>query len=169
MVDGPWSVVDGLWSEPEGLNRAEINIMTDIQIREAQATDSPAIARLVAQLGYPASEAEITGRLAPILAHPDYALWVAEVSGLVVGLTGVFVHLALEYDGFYGRLLGLVVDEQYRGRGIGKKLLDHTERWLRERGVNKLTLTSGKQRIEAHKFYRRLGYAETGFRFGKNL
>ena len=96
-------------------------------------------------------------------------MWVAEVSGRVVGLAGVFVHLALEYDGNYGRLLGLVVDEPFRGQGIGQKLLDQTERWLRERGVNRLTLTSGKQRTEAHKFYRRLGYAETGFRFGKSL
>jgi GNAT superfamily N-acetyltransferase len=143
--------------------------MTDITIRPAETTDSPAITRLVAQLGYPAAEAEIASRLAPILAHPDYAMWVAEVAGCVVGVTGVFIHRALEYDGYYGRLLGLVVDEQYRGQGIGKRLLDQAERWLRERGVNKLTLTSGKQRAEAHKFYRRLGYAETGFRFGKNL
>ncbi|MGB7538614.1 MAG: GNAT family N-acetyltransferase [Anaerolineales bacterium] len=143
--------------------------MTEITVREASAADSAAIARLVTQLGYPATPAEIEGRLAPILAHPDYAMWVAEVSGRVVGLTGVFIHLALEYDGYYGRLLGLVVDEPYRGKGLGKQLLDQTERWLRERGVDKLTLTSGKQRTEAHKFYRRLGYAETGFRFGKEL
>jgi GNAT superfamily N-acetyltransferase len=127
------------------------------------------ITRLVMQLGYPAAPEEIARRLAPILGHPDYAMWVAEVSGRVVGVVGVFVHLALEYDGFHGRLLGLVVDETYRGQGIGKKLLDQTERWLRERGVHKLTLTSGKQRIEAHKFYRRLGYSETGLRFGKSL
>ncbi|MBN2086315.1 MAG: GNAT family N-acetyltransferase [Anaerolineales bacterium] len=143
--------------------------MTDITIRPATTADSPAIAGLVTQLGYPSTEAEIASRLAPILARPDYALWVAEASGSVVGLTGVFVHLAVEYDGLYGRLLGLVVDEPFRGQGIGKKLLDQTERWLRERGVSKLTLTSGKQRAEAHRFYRRLGYAESGFRFGKNL
>ncbi len=143
--------------------------MTAITIRPAETTDSPAITRLVAQLGYPASEAEIASRLAPILAHPDYAVWVAEADGRVVGLTGVFIHLALEYDGYYGRLLGLVVDEACRGQGIGQQLLNQTESWLRARGVNKLTLTSGKQRTEAHKFYRRLGYAETGFRFGKSL
>jgi GNAT superfamily N-acetyltransferase len=143
--------------------------MTKIAIRPATKDDSTAITRLITQLGYPATEAEIKDRLAPILDHPDYAMWVAEVSGRIVGLTGVFLHLALEYDGFYGRLLGLVVDEPYRGKGIGQQLLDQTERWLRERGVNKLTLTSGKQRTEAHKFYRRLGYAETGLRFGKSL
>ncbi len=143
--------------------------MTDITIRPATKDDAPGIARLVTQLGYPATQAEIESRLAPILAHPDYAMWVAEESGRVIGLTGVLVHLALEYDGFYGRLLGLVVEEAYRGQGIGRRLLDQTEQWLQERGVNKLTLTSGKQRTEAHKFYRRLGYAETGFRFGKSL
>ncbi len=143
--------------------------MTDISIRPATKDDAPGIARLVTQLGYPAAEAEIASRLAPILAHPDYAIWVAEADGRVVGLTGVFIHLALEYDGYYGRLLGLVVDEPFRGKGIGRLLLAKTERWLRARGVNKLTLTSGKQRTEAHKFYRRLGYDETGFRFGKSL
>jgi GNAT superfamily N-acetyltransferase len=143
--------------------------MTKIAIRPATKDDSTAITRLITQLGYPATPEEITRRLASILAHPDYAMWVAEVSGRVVGVTGVFIHLALEYDGYYGRLLGLVVDEACRGQGIGKQLLDQTEGWLRERGVDKLTLTSGKQRTEAHKFYRRLGYAETGLRFGKSI
>ncbi len=143
--------------------------MSDISIRPATKDDSTAITRLVTQLGYPAAPEEIARRLAPILGHPDYAMWVAEVSGCVVGVIGVFIHLALEYDGYYGRLLGLVVDETCRGQGIGKQLLDQTEHWLRERGVDKLTLTSGQQRAEAHKFYRRLGYAETGFRFGKSL
>jgi GNAT superfamily N-acetyltransferase len=141
--------------------------MTDIQIREAQASDSPAIARLVTQLGYPSSVAEIQKRLAVFSGQPDYAVWVAESSSGIVGLTGVFLHYALEFDGACGRLLGLVVDEAHRGQGIGKQLLEHTEGWLRERGVSHLTLTSGGQRIEAHGFYRHLGFEETGLRFVK--
>jgi GNAT superfamily N-acetyltransferase len=79
------------------------------------------------------------------------------------------VHYALEFDGPCGRLLGLVVDQPFRGRGIGRRLMEWTERWLKERGVAKLTLTSGHQRKEAHDFYRHLGYADTGLRFWKNL
>ena len=143
--------------------------MTEITIREAKAADSAAIARLVTQLGYPSSTKQIEERLSALSGRPEYAVWVAEDSGRVVGLTGVCLDLGLEYDGLHGRLMGLVVDEPHRGRGIGKRLLEQVERWLQERGVNKLSLTSGKQRIEAHEFYRRLGYEQTGFRFGKRL
>ena len=143
--------------------------MTSITIREARKTDAPAVARLVSQLGYPASEGEITDRLSKLEKSPGYAVWVAEADGRAVGLVGVFLHSALEYEGLHGRLLGLVVDEPYRGKGIGEQLMHWTERWLREHGVDKLTLTSGAQRTEAHAFYRRLGYEETGLRFGKHL
>lgn len=100
---------------------------------------------------------------------PEYAVWVAETEGRVVGLVGVFLHSALEYDGLHGRLLGLVVDEPYRGRGIGERMMAWTEGRLKQRGIDKLTLTSGRQRIEAHELYRRLGYEQPGLRFGKDL
>jgi GNAT superfamily N-acetyltransferase len=143
--------------------------MPDISIRPAALSDSPAIARLVGQLGYASSEAQIRDRLAVLSGRTDYAVWVAEIPGRIVGLVGVFVHYGLEFDGAYGRLLGLVVDEAFRGKGIGRRLMGQTERWLQERGVRHLTLTSGKQRKEAHAFYRRLGFEETGLRFKKDI
>lgn len=147
----------------------QANCESSVTIRAVTDADAPSLARLITQLGYPTSEAEIRSRLAAFAGNPDYAVWVAELGGRVVGLTGVFLHYAIEFDGAYGRLLGLVVDESYRGRGIGKRLLEEVEAWLKERGVKKLTLTSGRQRKEAHVFYRRLGYAETGLRFVKDL
>jgi GNAT superfamily N-acetyltransferase len=162
MVDRRWSVV--MDKKP-----LKANHVFEMSIRAAASADSHAIANLVTQLGYPSSAEEIRKRLAAFADNPDYAVWVAEYGGRVVGLTGVFLHYAVEFDGAYGRLLGLVVDEPYRGRGIGKKLLEVAEAWLRERGIAKLTLTSGHQRKEAHEFYRRLGYTETGLRFVKDL
>ena len=43
------------------------------------------------------------------------------------------------------------------------------ETWLREHGACRATLTSGNQRVEAHEFYRNLGYENTGLRFAKKL
>ncbi len=143
--------------------------MNDYSIREAKLTDAPTIARLVTQLGYPTSPSEMENRLQILLAHSDYITFVAEVSSIVVGLVGAYIGYAIESTGTYGRLTGLVVDEQWRGRGIGKMLMGRIERCLREQGTTLIVLTSGKQRAEAHRFYQTLGYDETGVRFVKRL
>ena len=143
--------------------------MIDIKIREAATTDSPDIARLVTQLGYPASEPEMRDRLNVMLDRPEYVVFVAETAGRVIGLIGAYLGHALEFNGTYGRLTGVVVDGPYRDSGIGKILLERVEGWLQEHGAGMVTLTSGKQRAEAHGFYRHLGYEETGLRFSKRL
>jgi len=143
--------------------------MAPPSIRPAVLDDSAAIAGLVAQLGYPTTVSEMKTRLESLLADPEYVTFVAESSGRIIGLIGAYLSPALEYNGVHGRLTGLVVDEAHRGDGVGKALLDRIESWLRERGAAMVTLTSGKQRAEAHKFYRHLGYDETGLRFAKKL
>jgi GNAT superfamily N-acetyltransferase len=143
--------------------------MTDLIIREIQPTDAPDVARLVTQLGYPSSENEIAQRLTVLARLPEYVFFVAEWKGRIVGLVGAYMDYALEFSGPCGQLTGLVVDEPFRGRGIGRRLMEWIEGWLRDCGTARLTLTSGKQRIDAHTFYRRLGYDETGLRFAKRL
>ena len=142
---------------------------TEITIRPIQSADAAAVARLVTQLGYPSSEAEIAERLAALSRQTDHFTFVAEEGGRIVGLAGAYLDYALEFSGAYGRLTGLVVDEACRGRGIGRRLMAWIEDWLRGRGAVQVTLTSGRQRGEAHAFYRSLGYEETGLRFAKSL
>ena len=138
-------------------------------IRSAVLADSPALARLTTQLGYETSADEMEERLLVILPHPDYLTCVAELEERVVGIVGVGVGRYYEKNGAYGRLLALVVDEAWRGRGVGASLVAEAERRLRERGVTSVIVNSGSQRDEAHRFYRQLGYRETGLRFVKSL
>jgi GNAT superfamily N-acetyltransferase len=147
----------------------EPDFMEGITFRKARIDDSSAIARLVTQLGYPTTPLEMEERLKPLLSHPEDTTIVAEASGQVVGLVGAYLGHALEFDSTYGLLTGLVVDERWRGRGLGRTLMDHIERWLREQGASRVTLTSGKHRIAAHRFYEAIGYDATGVRFGKPL
>jgi GNAT superfamily N-acetyltransferase len=104
-----------------------------------------------------------------MLPRADYVTFVAEAADVVVGLVGAYLGCALEFTEPYGRLTGLVVDEQWRGRGIGSLLLAKVEGWLSGKGASLVTLTSGKHRIESHVFYGKLGYEETGLRFAKRL
>jgi ribosomal protein S18 acetylase RimI-like enzyme len=138
-------------------------------LRVATLSDSAAIAALVSQLGYLTTPPEMKGRLERLLTHPEHAIIVAEASGDVVGLVAAQVGHGLEFNGTYGRITGLVVDSHWRGRGVGRILMEHMESWCRDRGAHSLTLTSGNHRVEAHKFYERIGYSATGLRFIKRL
>jgi len=52
----------------------------------------------------------------------------------------------------------VVVDEAYRGRGIGKKLMVHAIEYAKSAGAKSVDLTSRPARVEANKLYRELGF-----------
>lgn len=52
----------------------------------------------------------------------------------------------------------MIVDEAYRGRGLGKALLDDLVRWARSNGVEMIELTSNPKRIAANGLYQKYGF-----------
>ena len=121
------------------------------------------------QLGYPSTPQDSERRLKRMLAHADYAGVVAESDDEVVALVLVHLEHGLEYDAIYGRIMGLVVDDRWRGRGLGKQLMQHVERWCKDRGADRIVLTSANRRLDSHKFYDAIGYERTGIRFARWL
>jgi len=148
--------------------QAWVYVDGSISLRHAALADVPAIAGLVTQLGYPTAAAIMEPRLKRMLALSHHAIVVAECSGEVVGVAGACVDHGVELDA-YGRITALAVDEKWRGRGVGTLLVRHVEGWCRERGADRVTLTSGHHRPESHKFYEAIGYEATGVRFFKRL
>ncbi len=88
----------------------------------------------------------------------------------VVGWIGVALRESL-IDSARADIEGLVVEDEYRGNGIGRLLVDAAENWARRRGCTSLRLVSNVVRERAHEFYRRLGYdiLKTQHAFKKNL
>jgi len=143
--------------------------MDNCIVRQASLKDAPHLARLLTQLGYPTSSEEMTERLQPLLQRPEYITFVAESGNILVGMVGVHVAFGYELKGPYGRLTGLVVDELFRRHGIGRRLIETVEAWLREHSISLIIVTSGIHRTQAHQFYTDLGFIETGKRFAKHL
>jgi N-acetylglutamate synthase-like GNAT family acetyltransferase len=140
-----------------------------VVIRDAAAGDVPAVARLLDQLGYPADEASVARRLERLLASSADRILVAESEGEVVGVAGIHVSPALEYDADAAKVSAIAVDEAHRGRGVGRALMAALEAEARARNCALLFLTTAERRQDAHAFYRALGFAETGRRFAKDL
>ena len=54
----------------------------------------------------------------------------------------------------------VVVDDTYRGKGIGEKLVQHAIEFVKTKNVNLLMLTSHPSRIAANKLYPRVGFSK---------
>lgn len=75
-----------------------------------------------------------------------------EISGI---LSAVVYHIP---TGTKFWIEDVVVDEAYRGKGIGKALMLHAMNYARENGAKSVDLTSKPSRIAANRLYRDLGF-----------
>lgn len=53
------------------------------------------------------------------------------------------------------------VDEKYRGRGLGRKMMLWAIDRAKQKGCVSMQLTTNSDRVNAHRFYERLGFAGT--------
>ena len=139
-----------------------------VELRRATAEDAPALAALLADLGYPANAAELPERLERLRASDDDA-FVALAGGSVTGLATVHSRAVLHTACPVAQLTALVVSPSVRGRGVGRALVQWAEQWALERGAERLVVTTALHRAEAPPFYERLGFAHTGRRYVKQL
>jgi ribosomal protein S18 acetylase RimI-like enzyme len=64
----------------------------------------------------------------------------------------------------YGHTLGMLVDERYRGQGVGAALLEHLIAWAQTRGINALALLVFPHNERAIALYRKFGFEEVDSR-----
>jgi GNAT superfamily N-acetyltransferase len=144
-----------------------------ITIREITLEDAEAAAELSGQLGYPVSTDAMRARIEQYRQLPDHVVYVASTTSpeRSVGWIDVSVVHHLQNDP-YGEIGGLVVAADYRGLGIGQKLLRRAEQWIREeKMVPHVVVRSQISREGAHRFYLREGYNrwKTSAVFSKDL
>ena len=128
-------------------------------IRPARSGDAAAVARLSAQLGYPAEAASVGERLAHLAGAPEAHAVLVSVDGedAVSGWVHVSVERTVESEP-YAEIRGLVVDEGSRGRGLGEALVGAAVAWSGGRGLRRVRVRSNVVRERTHAFYLRLGF-----------
>lgn len=131
----------------------------EIQIKPITPEQAGDVQRLSEQLGYSLSFNEIENNIKEVLSNNDHAAFVAMMDGKVAGWVHAFKAVYLESNPF-AEIGGLVVDENYRGKGIGKKLIERIKKWTLEKGVIQLRVRSNIKRKDAHRFYINNGFAE---------
>lgn len=142
-----------------------------LNIRKAKTKDVVRLVELTGQLGYPTDLRQMTKRLNLVLKDKDAACFVAEAPNeQVIGWVHVSVIPLLEVDR-RAEVNGLVVDENARSQGTGRKLLQAAEKWARKMSCRTMSVRSNVLRERAHVFYLRNGYEhyKTQKAFRKNI
>jgi GNAT superfamily N-acetyltransferase len=98
------------------------------------------------ELGYPTTVEAMRERLGPICADPNYATFVADTAGCVVGVAGARLGNYYENDGMYCQLLVLAVSSTARGQGTGTQLVEAVERWAASQGARTIVVNSALHR-----------------------
>jgi GNAT superfamily N-acetyltransferase len=140
-----------------------------ITLRRATMTDAKHVALLLTELGYPSTEPDVQERLEHALHNDSSCCLVAQSAGDVIGLISAELVPYFPDGSTICRVTALVVLPPHRGRGLGEKLLAAVTDFARRHHCAGIELTSSERRVDAHRFYQRLGFSRTSFRFFQTL
>jgi RimJ/RimL family protein N-acetyltransferase len=87
---------------------------------------------------------------------PDAVSFLAEADGRLVGNLGVEVRRGIAD-------LGMMVDAEWRGRGVGSALIEACVVWACTHGAHKLVLEVWPHNTAALGLYRKYGFEQEGF------
>jgi GNAT superfamily N-acetyltransferase len=147
-------------------------ILEGTVIREVQQGDTADVLQLLRQL-WPEGhldEARIGAIVERYVGDPGYWIYGYEVEGVLRGLVTVSFRWTLFHAGQVAIIEDLVVDEGFKGQGMGTALLDFVENRVVEEGrARTVEVNSDLHRNAAHAFWERHGYARLAYQFRKAL
>jgi ribosomal protein S18 acetylase RimI-like enzyme len=134
--------------------------MPDIIIREARAEDCEAMLDLIRELAvYERAPGEVTVSPEHFLesgfgANPVWWAWVAETDGKVVAFALYYIRYST-WKGQRMYLEDIIVNEPWRGRGIGSRLMDKLIEVAKQKGFSGIMWQVLGWNEPAINFYRR--------------
>jgi ribosomal protein S18 acetylase RimI-like enzyme len=142
----------------------------DVLFRLATRADLPSIVRMLAddvlgsqreQYGDPLPESYYSA-FERINNDPNHELIVAERNGEVIGTLHLMFLPSVSFQGgLRAQVESVRVDKRFQSQGIGSEMMKWTMDRAKERGAHVVQLTTHKSRVDAQRFYERLGFKGT--------
>ena len=149
--------------------------MENIDVREASSKDIPIVLGLLYELGRPTpqkdSDVEAFKKLVKkYITDSDKKIILAQLDDSeIIAMVSVIFLPRLNQNSLELYIPELIVREKFQNQGVGKKLLNSCISIGKEKKCHRIRLESGNKRKESHKFYRKLGFEQSGLSFTKNL
>jgi ribosomal protein S18 acetylase RimI-like enzyme len=105
-------------------------------------------------------------------AEADGRIFVAEIGGKVAGFVSVLARVqSQEVDdpAEYAYISDVLVLPNHRGKGVGRRLLEHAEGFARKSGARILRVSVLARNRDGYDLYRRLGFSDYQLQLAKPL
>ena len=137
--------------------------MAEFVIRPARPDDARAMAQLMADV---AEERDGIATEPPVDVEERAVLFAGTTEETVVAYAGgrIVAMIHVEVSRFGWGDLGMLVDADWRGRGVGSALVQAAIDWSRRHGLHKLCLEVFPANTAAIGLYRKFGFVEEGRR-----
>ncbi len=126
--------------------------MKGLEIRAFVIEDTDAVLDVWGQAGMTAPNRNPRSDIQKKLRHSPESFFVGKVEGKVVATVMV------GYDGHRGWIYKLAVMPDQQRKGIGTRMMEHAENWLRQQGCLRVKLEVQQDRAAVTQFYEKLGY-----------
>lgn len=135
-----------------------------ITICNAKQTDIEGILPLLEQLGYPTTKELLEQRFVSFLSNEGYGIAIACLKDKILGFVAFSKSQLFVSDTTRIHIEGIAIDQNHRGKNIGRKLMNFVENKAKEFSPSVIDLTSGVRRAGngTHEFYKRIGYKNEG-------
>ena len=135
-----------------------------IEISQAGHGDLDQLADLLAELFalesdfHPDREKQLRG-LRLILDNPALGrLFVLRGQGRVAGMANALITVSTAEGCRVALLEDVIIHNEYRGKGLGRRLAEHILAWAKAEGMARVTLLADRDNKVALDFYRKLGF-----------
>jgi len=152
-------------SQPGSRSEETSSVPENVQVRRATESDIASFLDLLeavaAEGRWIATESPVerelrAKRIQATLARDDSAVFVAVAGDALIGQLGMYT----QWLGLYE--LGMLVEEPWRGKGIGTRLLEAAIAWARSKGAHKISLDVFPHNTAAITLYEKFGFVREG-------
>ncbi len=136
-------------------------VLNGLQIRPVIGDDYRAVFRLYRQLVGTAAlgpESDFSRIFNNFLAFKDREAFVATVHEKVIGLVTLYYLDVLHHHGMIASIQELIVTEEFRGRGVGRALVEFVKGKIIEKECRGLEVATDLWQSGAKAFYERCGF-----------
>jgi len=138
-----------------------------IDILKAKPIHVNSIKSLLKQLSYESEESQLISALS--MQDQNSEVFVAVDKSKVVGLMSLIYFHYFPIQKSLCRITAIVVDENLRNTGIGKKLINFAFNQAQGKACAQLEVTTSLARTATQAYYEQLGFTKASYRYYLNI